>query len=399
VGLDRAFDTLASVSRLPLEDVRVLDLTRLLPGPLCTVTLGDLGADVVKVEEPGTGDYARTRGPFRPAADPQVASASFIGLNRNKRSVVLDLKSAEGRAAALSLSERFDVVVESFRPGVLDRLGLSYEALAAVNPRIVVCSMNGWGSAGSMAQLPGHDLNYCGMLGILAPSGDLEDEPLIPTGQWADTAGGLYAAVGILAALHERDRSGRGQHIEVVLGHAALWSMAMPLAGALAAGSAPSRRDGLWTGGVVCYQTYRCADGWLALGALEEKFWRTLCEGLGRPDLAEHRYDKVDTPTHEALSAIFAARSRSEWAEFATTHNCCLTVLQGVNDALSSDLAREMGLLVEVSQPSIDQPFETLAHPVRFSRTPADEGRLPAPGLGEHTEVVLGGLTAKSAPV
>jgi alpha-methylacyl-CoA racemase len=378
------------MSNLPLEDVRILDLTRLLPGPLCTVILADLGADVVKVEAPGAGDYARTRAPLRPASDPQVASASFIGLNRNKRSVVLDLKSEEGRAAALSLVKRFDVVIESFRPGVLDRLGLGYEALHAVNTRIVLCSINGWGSTGSMALVPAHDLNYCGMLGMLAPSGEPEDEPLIPTGQWADTAGALFAAVGILAALHERDRSGVGQHLEVVLAHAALWSMALPLAGALAAGSAPTRGDGLWTGGVVCYQTYRCADGWLALGALEEKFWHTLCHGLERPDLGENRYDKVGSPSHEALTKIFAGRSRAEWAEFAATHDCCLTVLQGLNEALSSDLAREMGLLTEVSQPSIDGTFATLAHPVHFSRTPADETRLPAPGLGEHNEEVLG---------
>lgn len=359
--------------------------------------LADLGADVVKVEAPGAGDYARTRAPLRQAGDPQVASASFIGLNRNKRSAVLDLKSDEGRAAALSLVERFDVVIESFRPGVLDRLGLGYEALRVVNPRIVLCSMNGWGSTGTMAQVPAHDLNYCGMLGILAPSGDPDDEPLIPTGQWADTAGALFAAVGIMAAVHERDRSGVGQHIEVVLAHAALWSMAMPLAGALAARSAPARREGLWTGGVVCYQTYRCADGWLALGALEEKFWQTLCDGLGRPDLCENRYDKVGSPTHEALTTIFAGRPRAEWAEFAASHECCLTVLQGLNEALSSDLAREMGLLAEASQPSIDGTFETLAHPVHFSRTPADEGRLPAPGLGEHTAEVLGALGTGSA--
>jgi alpha-methylacyl-CoA racemase len=377
------------MGRLPLEDVRVLDLTRLLPGPLCTVTLADLGADVIKVEAPGDGDYARTRAPLRPAGDPQVASASFIGLNRNKRSVVIDLKSDEGRSAILSLVESSDVVIESFRPGVLGRLGLEYEVLRGINPRIVLCSMNGWGSSGTMAQVPAHDLNYCAMLGLLAPSGDAEDEPLIPTGQWADTAGALYGAIGILAALHERDRSGEGQHIEVVLAHAALWSMVMPLAGALAMGSAPRRQEGLWTGGAVCYQTYRCADGWLALGALEEKFWHNLCDGLGRGDLRECRYDPVGSPAHEQLTTIFAERTRSDWGDFAAKHDCCLTVVQGVNEALSSAVAREMGLLAKVTQPSIEDPFETLAHPVHFSRTPADEGRLPAPGLGEHTEEVL----------
>ena len=304
------------MSRLLLEDVRVLDLTRLLPGPLCTVTLADLGADVIKVEAPGVGDYARTRAPLRPARDPQVASASFIALNRNKRSVVLDLKSDEGRAAILSLVQTFDLVVESFRPGVLEHLGIGYEQLREVNPRVIVCSINGWGSTGSMAQIPGHDLNYCGMLGILAPSGEVEDEPLIPTGQWADTAGALYAAIGVLAALRERDRSGQGQHIEVVLAHAALWSMAMPLAGALASGMAPTRREGLWTGGAVCYQTYRCADGWVALGALEEKFWRNLCNGLGRPDLVDHRYDGIASPTHEVMTDIFNGRTCAEWGEF-----------------------------------------------------------------------------------
>jgi len=327
-----------------------------------------------------------------------VASASFIGLNRNKRSVVLDLKSVEGRTAIFSLVASSDVVIESFRPGVLGRLGLDYEVLRGVNPLIVLCSMNGWGSSGTMAQVPAHDLNYCAMLGILAPSGEADDEPLIPTGQWADTAGALYGAIGILAALRERDRSGEGQHIEVVLAHAALWSMAMPLAGALATGTAPTRREGLWTGGVVCYQTYRCADGWLALGALEEKFWHNFCDGIGRADMRECRYDGVGSPTHEELTAIFTGRPRADWAEFAAKHDCCLTVLQGVNEALSSDIAREMGLLVQVSQPSIDGAFDTLAHPVHFSRTPADEGRLPAPGLGEHTEEVLKGLKIVERP-
>ena len=337
----------------------------------------------------GAGDYGRTREPLRPSTDPQVASASFIGLNRNKRSVVLDLKSADGKAAALSLAEGFDVIVESFRPGVLDRLGLSYEKFAAVNPRIVVCSINGWGSSGSMAQLPGHDLNYCGLLGILAPSGDPADEPLIPTGQWADTAGALYAAVGILAALHERDRSGQGQHIEVALAHAALWSMAMPLAGALATGPHPCVGTVSGQGGSSVTRRTVAPTGGSPSVRSKRNSWHALCEGLARPDLVENRYDKFDSPTYEALSAIFAERSSAEWAEFATAHECCLTVLQGVNDALSSNVAREMGLLVDVSQPSIDEPFETLAHPVRFSRTPADEGRLPAPGLGEHTEEIL----------
>lgn len=372
-----------------LADVRVLDLTRLFPGGLCTLTLADLGADVIKIEAPPGGDYARNREPRFPDSEPTTSSASFRGLNRNKRSVVLDLKSETGRAEFLTLARTAHVVIESFRPGVMDRLAIGYDVLADVNARIVLCSISGWGQTGPMAQAAGHDLNYLAAMGLLSFTGTTEETPVHPTMQVADAAAGLFAAVSVLAALHERDRSGQGQHIDVSLAHSALPLAAMTVAGVLATGTAPPRTAGVFSGGAVCYQTYRCADGWVALGALEEKFWSAFCTGVGRPDLLDHRYDGPDSPTHEQLVEIFASRNKDEWAAFAAAHDCCLTVVRGLVDALQSPVVRDRETIVSLTHDDAGAPYEALALPVRLSRTPADPTRRPAPRLGADTTELI----------
>jgi crotonobetainyl-CoA:carnitine CoA-transferase CaiB-like acyl-CoA transferase len=195
-----------------LAGIRVLDLTRLLPGGLCTLLLADFGADVIKVEAPPAGDYLRSREPLFPGTEPTTASAPFRGLNRNKRSVIVDLKSPDGRAAFLTLAAEADVVVESFRPRVIDRLGIGYPALAAVNQKIVRCSISGWGQSGPLAQVAGHDLNYLAAMGLLSFTGSPEEVPEHPATQVADSASGLYAAFTILAAL----RQGEGEPYEAL---------------------------------------------------------------------------------------------------------------------------------------------------------------------------------------
>jgi crotonobetainyl-CoA:carnitine CoA-transferase CaiB-like acyl-CoA transferase len=367
-----------------LDGTKILDLTRLLPGGLCTVVLADLGADVLKVEAPGGGDYARNREPFYEGDEPTTTSASFIGLNRNKSSIVLDLKDGGQRGRFLELVAEADVVVESFRPGVMDRLGVGYAALRAANPQIVHCAISGWGQDGAMAQRSGHDINYLAAIGLLSLTGSEDEVPASAPFQVADCAGGLLAATAILAALRERDRSGEGQSIDVSLAHAALAFASMGAAAALA-GTAPAPREkALFSGGVVCYQAYRCADGWVALGALEERFWRAWCLGVGRDDLLDARYEPSGSPAHAALTAIFAGRTRAEWEAFAARHDCCLTVVVGLEAALSSPLVAERAMVVDVDQPGIAAPVRVLGSPLRLSRTPPEPLRRPAPALDEH---------------
>ena len=264
-----------------LEGVRILDLTRLLPGAYCTLLLADLGADVIKIEEPGRGDYMRWMGPVV-----GEQSALFNALNRNKRSVVLDLKSDHGRTAFLKLAETAGVVVEGNRPGVMDRLSIGWEVLHTLKPSLVLCSITGYGQDGPMAMSAGHDLNYMAAAGALGLNGAPGGPPLPLGVQVADLGGGgMGGAIAILAALFDVSRGGGGRHLDVAMMEGALAWTAAVAADAAAGGTAPERGRGRLTGGIPCYRVYSCADGYLSVGALEPKFWEALCTALDRPDL------------------------------------------------------------------------------------------------------------------
>jgi len=375
---------------LPLEGVRVLDLSRLLPGPFCSLLLADFGADVLKVEDTGAGDYMRWAGPGYEGTEPSARSAMFLALNRNKRSIRLNLKDERGRAVFLALVRDADVVLESFRPGVLDRLGCDFETMREANRGIVVCAISGYGHDSPWRGRSGHDLNYLGLTGMLGLTGERDGPPVQPAGQIADLGGGaMYAAFGILAALRERDRSGEGQLVDVSMTDGAMSWLTMPAARHLADGAAPRRGELDLGGGLLCYRPYRCADGWITIGALEPKFWLALCRGVGREDLVAHQFDPPGSDAHRAVEAIVAARPRAEWEAFAAEHDCCLEPVLGLDEALETDhvLAREM--VVEIDQPGADRPVRQLGVPVKLSRTPGDPGRRPGPALGEHTEEVL----------
>jgi alpha-methylacyl-CoA racemase len=380
----------------PLEGVRVLDLSRLLPGGFCSLLLADFGADVIKIEDTGAGDYVRWAPPAYEGAEPSAASALFLALNRNKRSVRIDLKQPEGRELLLRLARDADVVLESFRPGVLDRLGVGYEALRAVNPGIVVCSISGYGQDGPLRDRSGHDINYLGLVGLLGLTGEADGPPVQAAGQIADLGGGaLMAAFGILAALRERDRSGEGQLVDVSMADGALSWLAM-VAAATLAGSPPPRRGGLELAGrLVCYRPYACADGWVTLGALEPKFWAQWCRGAGREDLVEHQFDAPGSAAGREVAAIFAARTRAEWTAFADEHDCCLEPVLDLEEALDSELVRAREMVVELDQPGAERAVRLLGVPVKMRRTPGDPARAPGPALGEHTHDVLreAGLT------
>jgi alpha-methylacyl-CoA racemase len=350
-----------------LAGLRVLDLSRLLPGGFCSLLLADFGADVIKVEDMGAGDYLRADEP------------AFVALNRGKRSIRIDLKSAEGRDVFVRLAAGADVVLESFRPGVMDRLGVGYDRLREINPRLVYCAISGYGQDGPYALRAGHDMNYLALTGLLGMTGAPDGPPVQAAGQIADLGGGaLMAAFGVLAALRERDASGEGQFVDVSMTDGALSWLAMDAGRCLAGGAPPERGEAPLAGGLICYRPYRCADGWVTLGALEPKFWRAWCEGAGRPELADHQFDPVGSATHAEVEAAFAERTRAQWQAFNDEHDCCLEPVLGLDEALGSELFRAREMVVDGG----------LGTPVKLSRTPGDPRR-DAPPIGADTDAVL----------
>ncbi len=375
----------------PLEGVRVLDLTRLLPGGFCSLLLADAGADVIKVEDTGMGDYVRWAPPYY-GDDSQQAlgtrSALYLALNRGKRSIRLDLKSEAGRDAFLRLASDADVVVESFRPGVLDKLGVGYDRLREQNPRIVYCAITGYGQTGPNTQRAGHDMNYLGLTGLLGLTGEPGGRPIQSAGQIADVGGGaLMAAFGVMAALWERERSGAGQLVDVSMTDGALSWLAMVAAAYFCDGVVPQRGEGQLTGGFVCYYPYEAADGWVTCGALEPKFWRNFCEGVDRPDLVDKQFAKPGSDDWREIAEIFRGRTRDEWRAFNDRHDAMIEPVLDLDEALESELVRAREMVVDVDQPGIGT-VRLLGQPVKLSRTPGDDTR-PAPALGEHTEEVL----------
>jgi alpha-methylacyl-CoA racemase len=391
---------------LPLEGVRVLDLSRLLPGGFCSLLLADFGAEVLKVEDTGMGDYIRWSPPFYDGPHESARSALFLSLNRNKRSIRLDLKSEGGREALLRLVGEYDVVLESFRPGVLERLGVGYERMRERNPGIVYCAISGYGQTGPMRDASGHDMNYLGLIGLLGLTGASGGEPVQAAGQIADLGGGaLMAAFGIMAALRERDGSaaspgsGEGQMVDASMADGALSWLAMVAGAHFADGSVPRRGELPLAGSLVCYRPYECSDGWVSLGALEPKFWQAWCRGVGREDLIALQFERPGSDAHEQVKAIFLSRTRAEWQAFASQHDCCLEPVLELDEALDSELVRAREMVVEIEQPGAERPVRQLGVPVKLTRTPAEPGRLPGPALGEHTEAVLAAAGYSQAEV
>lgn len=373
---------------LPLTGVKVVDLSRLLPGPYASLVLADLGADVIKVEEPNGGDYLRHMPPLLPDSE---ESALFYALNRNKRSVVLDLKSEEGAAAFRRLITTADVLLESFRPGVMDRLGLGFQALTELNPRLIYCAISGYGQTGPDRLKAGHDLNYLGRSGVLGYGGEPQGPPAMPGAQVADIGGSLFSLVGILSALHERHQSGRGRQVDVSMTEGALAFVHMTLGARLASGpKAPPLQRGRepLNGGYACYRPYRTSDGrYLAIGALEPKFLTGVLEKLGRSELLAACYDVADegARARAELEAIFGARTLAEWLDtFRDTDLCVEPVREGDEVLLDPQLvARGMFQEVHDAQRGMD-----VVH-LRTPLAPGNAAPRPPPALGQHTREVL----------
>ena len=372
----------AAVGDAPLAGVRVLDLTRLLPGPVCTMHLADLGADVIKVEDTGAGDYARTLG-----AKPGDVSAFFRMVNRNKRSVALNLKRDEGRAAFLTLARHADVVVESFRPEVVDALGVGCEAVRAMRPSIVYASITGYGQTGPRAMAAGHDINYLGYAGVLDQTGTRGGPPALSNLQIADLLGGaMTAATAILAALVGARATGRGRHVDVSMADGSLAHNIFALHALEQTGRTAPRGEDLLTGGVPCYGVYPTKDGrWLAVGALEEKFWREVCSTIDRPDLVTSALatGAEGARVRAELDAVFGASTLAEWVERFAGVDACVTPVLTLREALADEQFAARGMVVRSADGSRSYapPWKLSGHDFRVERE--------APAQGQHTYELL----------
>ncbi len=364
----------------PLSGVRVIDLTRLLPGAFATLMLAELGAEVIKIEDPAGGDPMRRLPPL-------VGGRGLYDLllNRGKKSVGVDLKTAAGRAIVERLTARADVVIESFRPGTARRLGVSAEQVRARNPRIIHCAITGYGQTGPYAERPGHDLNYVAVSGLL--SADRPDPLTLPRMFIADVGGGAaHAVIGILAALFGRERHGEGAALDISMHEAALYWVMLPAARELVEGGVTAEGELPTFGRHACYNVYRTADGErVALGALEPKFWHSFCAAVGRPDLVErHLSDESDQAALIAeVGRVFAERSRDEWIAFFSSHDVCLTPVNRPAEALADPhvIARQAVTRAGHGARAMRPPF--LSTPVDLR---------PAPDVGADTDDVLAGL-------
>ena len=365
-----------------LNGIRVLDLSRLLPGPFLTMVLADLGADVVKIEDPRIGDYLRAMPPAKGGM-----SGRFLAVNRGKRSAALDLKDARARDAFLAMVERADVVVESFRPGVMDKLGLGYATLAAKNPKIVVCSISGYGQTGPYAHRAGHDLDYIALAGVLAMGGHAGGAPVMPGVQIADLAGGgLWGATAILAALVGRTRTGKGAHLDISMTEGSLTLLAAEL-GNLELGAHPTRGMEALNGGLACYGVYRAKDDrYLAVGALEPKFWMALNQALGRKVDATELIGNRDkqAQVRRELEAIFATKPAAEWAAALAQHDCCVELVLEPDELSNHPLHQARGVFFTVDGGEGVGPVQQIRTPLGAPSNPK-----PPPRHGQHTQEVL----------
>ncbi len=383
-----------------LEGITVLDMTRMGPGPFCTMVLGDLGAEVIRIEEPGppTGRRAEQ------STNASTASTNIPGgmdrysksnpLNRNKKSLGLNLKSPEARAIFHKLAEKADVVVEGFRPGVTSRLGVDYDSLQRINPGIIYCSITGYGQDGPYRDLPGHDVNYIATAGALSLIGEKDGPPVIPpAGLLADFASGsMNAVIGIMAALLARQKTGRGQFVDISMADGVVALLGSILAPYFAGGPPPARGVGPLSGAEAFYATYRTKDGkYLSLGCLESWFWANLCRALGREDLIPLQTD--ESRRAEVVSAMretFAGRTRDEWFEHLRKSDIAVAKVNTADELEQDPHLRHRQMVIEFDDPEKGK-VKQIGFAVKLSDTPGSIRNL-APQLGEHTDDLLQGL-------
>jgi crotonobetainyl-CoA:carnitine CoA-transferase CaiB-like acyl-CoA transferase len=370
---------------IALEGIRILDLSRMLPGPYCSMMLGDLGAEVIKVEEPKLGDPTRHSPPLAGGQ-----SVPFSQVNRNKKSIALDLKQAQGRDIFLKLATTADCLLEQFRPGVVKRLGIDYSAVAEVNPRIVYCSLTGFGQNGPHRERSGHDLNYLALSGVLGLTTDDRGKPVIPGVQVADLAGGMIAGFGILAALLARDRTGRGQYIDVSMFDVMLSMLPIPAAHQFAGNTIGVGGKYVLSGAYPFYNVYETSDGkFMTLGALEPKFWANFCCKVGREDLAARQFDSGERreSLFKEVREVFKSRTHAEWVELMDDADCCCEPVLSISEAFEHPQTRAREMVHEQE----GGKFQGLGAAYKMSDA-QPRGAGSTPELGQHTDELLASI-------
>lgn len=375
---------------LPLKGVRILDLSTMYPGPLCTMLLADFGAEVIRVEPPKGGDLWRL-------SLPRVNGLGmpYFQVNRNKKSICLNLKETEAKEIFYKLAQDADVVVEQYRPGVAERLGIGWDTLSRINPRLVYCSISGFGQDGPYRLRAGHDINYISYAGILSLTARKGEKPVIPGVQIGDVAGGaLYAAMGILIALMGARQSGKGQYVDTAMFDGALSLGAWNVCGCFAEGRDAEPEGGILTGQLACYNIYETADGrCISLGAVEAHLWAKFCDAVGRPEYARlQREPSCQAEMKAELARIFAGKTLAEWKEALADVDCCWSPVATVGEALEDPQVKSRGMVIEMTDPRGEYgTVKMLGNPIKLSETPAQAELFP-PRQGEHTAETLSKL-------
>lgn len=390
------FDRSVSSMEGPLSGMKVLDLTRLLPGDYCTLILADYGAEILKVEEPEQGDYLRWYEPVNVKESPL-----FLGLNRNKKSITLNLKQPEAKEIFRALVKRYDILIEGFRPGVMERLDLGYSSLAKINPGLIYCALTGFGQDGPYVNRVGHDLNYIGIGGILSITGPENGLPSIPGAQMGDIGGGaLMAAIGILMAVIARQTSGKGQFVDISMLDGILSWLSMIGSQFFADGNVPGREEMMLNGRYLCYRIYETKDHrYLTIGALEPKFWANLCNILRKEHLIAHQFTdgKEQIPLARELEETFKEKTLKEWLELFDEVDICHGPVNSLRDVFEDPQVRHRQMVIEVDHP-VEGKLKQVGFPIKLSRTRPEVKSAP-PTFGQHTVEILQGLGFDQAKI
>ena len=382
---------------LALEGVRILDLSGLVPGAFCTMILGDLGAEVLKVESPLPSPFSK--GGPSPKGEERRKEAAYFALNRNKKSIALNLKTDAGRQIFYRLAQQADVIVEGYRPGVVKRLGVDYDAINKLNPRIIYCSLSGYGQDGPYCTLPGHDINYISMAGVLGLIGPGKGPPIIPLNLVADLAGAsLYGVIGILTALMARSKTGKGQYIDIAYMDGAISLMSWLTCDYFLSGSTPERGKSWLHGAYPYYGVYETKDGrYITIGCLEAHFWENLCHLLGKEAYipyrftSEHLLRKPEDKKWEEISSylrqVFLTKTRDEWFELLTQNDIPAGKVYTLDEVFADPQVLHRQMSIEIEHPTLGKVKQVGIVP-KLSDTPGKVRSL-SPIFGEHTEEIL----------
>ncbi|MHA1299019.1 MAG: CaiB/BaiF CoA transferase family protein [Candidatus Helarchaeota archaeon] len=379
---------------LPLEGIKVLDLSRLLPGPFATLLLGDLGADILKIEDNIQGDYTRWREPYLDTLDGKKINFAFYCLNRNKKAMTLNLKTEMGQNIFYKLARTTDVILESFRPGVVKRLGIDYNTIKEINPKIIYCSLSGYGQNGPYSHMPGHDLNYISVAGLGKLTGEYLGHPHPPGIQVADLGGGMNCVIAILSALIAREKFGIGQYIDVSMQDGVIYWLVRKFGEFLVNKREPKTGGERLTGALPNYNIYETKDGkFLAIGALEDKFWKNLCNELGCPQYNEENppSDSMRNEIINVLKEKFKEKTRDEWFQLLKDKDVCVSKVNEFGDVLEDEHIKSRNMIIEFNSPKLGPKTKMIGFPFKLSETPC-KVRFDAPSYGEHTIEILKSL-------